>query len=451
MKEEGLAVNKEKGFGEESLAPQTNRIMGNASYTFAWIAGVININSFMMGAALVPPSGKLNLVQGALAMLIGVTIISIAMTWNGVPGHRLGIPFIVHTRTCFGMKGSLFPGLIRSLPAVLWYGIQSWIGASAINSVLYMVIGFDNMIVCFVGFQLLQILLSILGFKGIKWLENIGAVFIIIALGYMFLVIYNTYKFEIMTNLIDYKGSWGMPFLAGITTFGGTYTTYVISMGDLSRELRKETGTKVMFLLHWIGTVPFTMFMAVIGLMVSGTTGSWDPIKLFTELVPNKPLLIATLLFIAFAQVTTNVLHNVVPSSYVFMEYLNFSYRKSAIAVGIVAMCTCPWILTTSNGFVKFVQVVSSFLGPIATVMITDYYILRKKNLDLDMLYDENGPFKGVNWQGIAATLAGAAVSLIFIDLSWIAGIVPSVLVYLLLTKYRPISREFLAGTIYEK
>ncbi|WP_207662172.1 cytosine permease [Clostridium sp. AM58-1XD] len=331
MKEEGLAVNKEKGFGEESLAPQTNRIMGNASYTFAWIAGVININSFMMGAALVPPSGKLNLVQGALAMLIGVTIISIAMTWNGIPGHRLGIPFIVHTRTCFGMKGSLFPGLIRSLPAVLWYGIQSWIGASAINSVLYMVIGFDNMAVCFIGFQTLQILLSILGFKGIKWLENIGAVFIIIALGYMFLVIYNTYKFEIMTNLIDYKGSWGMPFLAGITTFGGTYTTYVISMGDLSRELRKETGTKVMFLLHWIGTVPFTMFMAVIGLMVSGTTGSWDPIKLFTELVPNKPLLIATLLFIAFAQVTTNVLHNVVPSSYVFMEYLNFSYRKSQL------------------------------------------------------------------------------------------------------------------------
>ncbi|WP_207662173.1 cytosine permease [Clostridium sp. AM58-1XD] len=114
-------------------------------------------------------------------------------------------------------------------------------------------------------------------------------------------------------------------------------------------------------------------------------------------------------------------------------------------------MCTCPWILTTSNGFVKFVQVVSSFLGPIATVMITDYYILRKKKLDLDMLYDENGPFKGVNWQGIAATLAGAAVSLIFIDLSWIAGIIPSVLVYLLLTKYRPLSKEFLAGTIYEK
>lgn len=440
---------QQKSFGQETLNAQDERVMGNASYMFAWIAGVININSFMMGASLVPPTGVLNLVQGALAMLIGVTFIAFGMTLNGQAGHKYGIPFIVHARLTFGMKGAILPGIIRSLPAILWYGIQSWIGAGAINGVMRILFDFDNLAVCFIAFQALQVALSVMGFKGIKWLENIGAIVIILALGFMFYVIYTTYQSEIITNLVDYKGDWGFPFIAGIATFGGTYATYVLSMGDIARELNKKTSNSAMFVLHWIGTVPFTMFMAVIGLMVSGTTGSWDPILLFTELVPNPAFLIITLLFIAFAQVTTNVLHNVIPASYVMMQYFHFSYIKSAIAVGILAMCTFPWILTTGSGFVYFVRIVASFLGPIATVMIVDYFILRKKTLDIDALYDKEGPFSGINWQGIIATLVGAAVALIFVEISWMASIIPAAAVYLILCKYRPLSPNFLYGTIY--
>lgn len=445
-----LQTSSSKSFGQESLAPQGVRIMDNVSYTFAWIAGVININSFMMGASLVPPTGVLNMFQGTLAMLIGVSIMVFLMTLNAEPGHKYGIPFIVHARTAFGIKGSIFPGFIRSLPAIMWYGIQSWIGAMAINSVANVLFGFDNLVICFIGFQILQILLSILGFKGIKWLENIGAVFIIGALGVMFYVIYTTYKADIIMKLINYKGSWGFPLLAGISTFGGTYATYVISMGDLSRELDKKTSRPMQLILHWIGCVPFTMFMAVIGLMVSGTTGSWDPIALFTKLMPNKPLLIMTLLFIAFAQVTTNVLHNVVPSAYVFMEYFNLDYKKSAILVGILAMCTFPWVLITGTGFVLFVQIVSAFLIPLAVVMIVDFYVLRNQVIDIDELYDPNGPFSGINWQGLVAALVGAAVAIIFVEISWIASIIPTSISYWVLCKYFPLSKKFLTGTIFD-
>ncbi len=433
------------------LLPQKSRTLGPFSYTMSWIGAVININSFMMGAALVPPTGVLNLVQAVVAMLVGVGIILVLMTLNGEPGHKYGIPFIMQARTSFGGKGALMPGLIRAIPCVLWYGIQTWIGAEAVNTVFRVLFNFDNIWVCFIGFLIIQIVLSSLGFKGIKWIENFGAAFIIVALSIMFFVIYSTFKSDIITNLIQYKGSWGFPLIIGIATFGGTYATYVVTMGDIIREMDQKVKLGTSFWLHLIGCLPFTMFMAVIGLLCSGVTGTWDPISVFAEILPNKPLLVMTLMFIAFAQITTNVLINVVPCSYVIMQYTPLKYKPSCLVIGLLAGLCLPWKLTTSTGFTSFVQILSAFLIPSGLVLITDYWYMRKRTLDLNTLYDPKGPFTGVNWNGIIAITVGAVFGLIFKDISWMAGFIPTILTYILLSKYGPFSREFRVGTIFEK
>ncbi len=440
-----------KGFGQESLLPQDERIMGKISYVFAWNAGCITIGAFMMGASLVPPTGELNLIQGAVAMLIGITIIAIALSLNGEPGHKYGIPFIVQARSVFGFSGSKLPGFIRAVPAIFWYGVQSWIGASAVNSISIKLIGIDNIVLYFVLFQILQIALSALGFKGIKWLENIGSVFIILALGYMFYIIYTSYSTEIVRNLIEYPGTWGFAFIVGIVSFSGTYSTFCISVSDISRELTKSTKSSFMHVLHWIGTVPATMFMALIGLLVAGATGSWDPIKLFTELIPNPFVLIVTLFFIAIAQITTNVLNNVVPPAYVMMDVFKISYKKAVVIIGILAMCTFPWRIASEGAFVLFVQIYSAFLGPVFAVMVTDYFLIRKRKLDLNLLYDSEGPYQGINWQAIIAICVGAAVSAIRVELGWFLSMIPTFLAYYLLMKYKPISKGFLVGTIFDK
>ena len=90
--------------------------------------------------------------------------------------------------------------------------------------------------------------------------------------------------------------------------------------------------------------LPATIFMGLIGLMVSGATGTADPIKVFSSAVDNTPLLVITLLFIAFAQVTTNVLNNVVPPAYVLMDVFKLSFKKSAVLVGLLA--SMAWLVT---------------------------------------------------------------------------------------------------------
>ncbi len=435
---------REKALGEESLAPQDTRIMDPWSYFFAWLGGCVSIGTFTVGSGLV---GTLNLLQTFVAIAIGCTVIGIALMINGQAGHKYGIPFMVQARSAFGFAGTRIPALVRSVPAIVWYGFQSWIGAGALNLVSATLFGYDNMVVFFIGFQLLQIGLSVLGFHGIKWLENIGSVFIIGALVYMFVSVINKYGTEISNNLINVEGTWGAPFWGATMLFLGVYSTMMLNVSDYSRELRRSVGPLRQVAIYANSILPATLFMGLIGLMVSGATGEVDPIKVFSSAVDNKFLLVVTLLFIAFAQVTTNILNNVVPPAYALMDVFKLSYKQSAVTVGLLAFATFPWELVkdeSAAGLSLFIRTYSAFLGPIFAILVVDYYVLRRQTLDLDKFYDPNGPYAGVNWAAVIAMAIGIVAALTFSGISWYASLVPAGLAYYLLMKSLPGSRRFL-------
>ncbi len=114
-----------KAAGEESLAPQQTRIMGKWSYLLAWFGGCVSIGTFAMGSSIV---GTLNLLQATVAIAVGCFVIGIALALNGAAGYKYGIPFVVQARSAFGFAGTKFPGLVRSVPAIVWFGFQSWVG-----------------------------------------------------------------------------------------------------------------------------------------------------------------------------------------------------------------------------------------------------------------------------------------------------------------------------------
>ncbi|SEG51083.1 NCS1 family transporter [Marinobacterium lutimaris] len=422
-----------KSVEHESLAPQKNRIMGRVSYLLAWFGGCVSIGTFAMGSSVV---GTLNLLQATMAIAIGCFIIGVALALNGAAGYKYGVPFMVQARSAFGFAGTRFPGLVRAVPAIVWYGFQSWIGAGALNAVSSTLLGFDNLVFYFIAFQFLQIGLSVLGFKGIKWLENIGSGFILASLVYMFYSVVTKYGDEITTNLVNIEGTWGAPFWAATMLFLGIYSTMMLNVSDYSRELKKGTGPGLLTTMYAMSILPCTLFMGLIGLMVSGATGTNDPIQVFASAVDNTPLLVTTLLFIAFAQVTTNVLNNVVPPTYILMDVFKLKFKTSTIIVGLAAFATFPWELVkqeSSAGLQLFVQTYSAFLGPIFAVLVVDYFVLRGRTLNLDYLYDENGPYAGINWAAVIASLVGAAVALIFSSVSWYASLIPAGLTYYVL------------------
>ena len=425
----------EKAYGEESLAPQDARIMDRWSYFFAWLGGCVSIGTFTAGSSLV---GTLNLLQTGVAIAIGCFIIGIFLAINGAAGHKYGIPFMVQARSAFGFSGTRLPGLIRAVPALVWFGFQSWIGAGALNACSEVLFGWSNIWVFFIVFQFLQIGLSLLGFHGIKWLENIGSFFIIACLIYMFTSVLDKYGDVLGDKLFNIEGTWGIEFWGATMLFLGIYSTMMLNVSDYSRELHKDTKRGILTTIYSMSILPATLFMGLIGIMVSSATGTMDPIEVFSSAVDNKVLLVTTLLFIAFAQVTTNILNNVVPPTYVMMDMFKFSYKKSSVITGLLAFATCPWLLVSpdsAEGLTIFIKTYSAFIGPIVAVLIVDYYWIRSRTLDVDRYYDENGDYSGINWAGVTAVLIGVPVALYFSNISFYASLLPAGISYYLLMK----------------
>lgn len=436
---------------DPDLQPTQKRIMGTVSYAASFMGGCVSIGTFSMGAGLI---GELTVAQAIIAMTIGCLVIAVALAVIGNCGHKYGVPFTVQLRSSFGTTGVKIPGVLRGLPAIVWFGFQSWVGAGAINSCMKILFGIDNLAVVYGLFTLLQVALAIKGFEGIKWLENISCVFIIAILIYMLYVVNTQFASEIGDVFSGIKGTWGMPFWAATTSFLGIYSTMIINASDYSRNATDDIKPVKAASIYTIAILPVTLFMGLIGLLVTAATGNSDPVVVFSTTMGSKFLTIVTLLFIAFAQVTTNVLNNIVPPAYVLMESFKMKWTHATVLVGILSACVMPWKLVTDEsaaGLSLFTQFYSAFLGPIFAVMAVDYYFLRKKKLDVNELYDKQGTFKGINWAAVIAIVIGSLCSLLIMKLSWYVSLIPTGAAYYFLMKAMPSSKAFRKGTIFEE
>jgi len=422
---------------------------------FLWLGGCINMGNFTLGTSQYEKG--LNIPQIMWAMLIGFTITVFLKILNDQFGYFTGAPFAIQLKSSFGAKGSILPTAMRAAPALVYYGFQSWLAASALNNISMALFNYSNMWLFFFAFQALQIFLSIKGFKTVKWVENVGGVVLLITISYMLFVCITKYGDQMVT-LSNREGSWGVPFITATLVFMGNAFCLLLNMGDYSRETKAGMSTWKRFIIYWIPDVPVTMLLGLIGFMSFAATGNANPVDAFSMMVDNKFLLVMTLLFVLFAQVTTNLASNVIPCVYAFMDLVKLKHTLSCIIVGILAVVTCPWKLATSEsavGFAIFVKLYSSFFAPVAAIMIADYFLVHKGHVSNEMLedlYDDvNGNHRGVNWAAIIAVLVGAAVSAVTLDYAVIIAPIPAVLIYYFGTKHMASSERFRIGTALEQ
>lgn len=449
-------VNNEKKQASslEPIQPK-DRIMSWGSNTMLWLGGCISIGTLTMGSAQLEKG--LNLVQLFLAVFLGSLILIIGIAMNDQFSYKTGAPYAIQLKSAFGTKGSTIPVLLRGLPAIVWYGFQTWLGGAALNNICIAFGGPDNIWFWFILFQLVQILLSMKGFQGAKWIGNIAGVVISLAMLYLLYICMSQYGDVIQTKLMAHEGTWGMPFIAAIIAFFGNSTTVMLNAGDYSREVKTGYSAVTRGASYFVAMVPATVLLGLIGAMASTATGIANPINAFAQMVDNKFVLVVTLGFIIFAQLSTNLASNVIPPAYAFMDVFKMKHKTAVILVGILAVCTCPWILTNDSsaaGLDLFVKIYSAFFAPIFAVLITDFFILHKRNVTkevLDDLYDDNGNHSGVNWAAIIAIAVGAVIGLINVDVSFFTATIPTGLIFYFLMKTMPSCERFRKGTILEK
>ncbi len=113
-----------------------------------------------------------------------------------------------------------------------------------------------------------------------------------------------------------------------------------------------------------------------------------------------------------------------------------------AIITGVLGLLTFPWVLI--DVFLTFLPAVGAALAPVAGVMLADYYLIRRRRLNVPDLFTEKGQYRywhGWNPAALVSWAAGAGLGVVLLDYSFLVGLPVALLLQYLLTKYWTLGR----------
>src|ERR1700674_5019171 len=446
----------------KDLAPVSSERRTWRTYNYAalWISMSVNIPTYMLASGMI--AGGMNWKQALFTVFLGNVLVLIPMLLNAHAGARYGIPFPVFARASFGVLGANVPAILRALVACGWFGIQTWIGGEGINAMITALApGWGHVAYgasfCFAFFWMLNVLVILRGIETIRFLQGVSAPFLLlIGLALLLWARGKAGGFGPMLSTPSRFQSFGeffrffVPSLTGVVGF---WATVSLNIPDFTRYARSQRDQMLGQALGLPATMTFYSF---IGIAVTSATliifgqALWDPVAVLSRL-GNPLAVVVAMIALLMATLNVNVAANVVSPANDFsnLSPRRISFRTGGLITCLVGIAMQPWKLMANYGSYIFGWLVgySGFLGPIAGVLICDYFIVRKKKLMTEDLYRRGGQYeysRGFNWQAIAALAAGAAVAFIGLLLpplrilynyAWFVGFAVSFVTYFLLMR----------------
>jgi NCS1 family nucleobase:cation symporter-1 len=409
--------------------PPDKRTWTTYNYASLWVAMSVCIPTYMLASGLI--AGGVNWWQAVGTILLGNLIVLGPMLLNAHAGTKYGIPFPVLVRASFGVRGANLPAVLRALVACGWFGIQAWIGGQAIESMLRVVwpdaAQYPGMVwVCFFLFWLLNMFVVWKGIETIKFLEGVSAPLMLIV-GLLMLwwitgkagglgpVFAAPSKFRTNADFFHF-------FVPSLTGMVGFWSTVALNIPDFTRY---ATSQRAQALGQTLGLPTAMTVYSFIGVAVTSASAVlfgapvWDPVVLIGKF--NEPVVaLIALVAILIATLNTNVAANVVSPSNDFsnLNPRRISFRTGGLITGVVGVLMMPWKLLNDFGsyITGWLVGYSGLLGPIAGVMIADYFIVRRRTLVVEELYSYRGRYSyvnGINGKAMLSLAAGMAVALV--------------------------------------
>ncbi|MHB8485903.1 MAG: NCS1 family nucleobase:cation symporter-1 [Candidatus Acidiferrales bacterium] len=419
------------GLYNKDLAPvpTARRTWGTYNYAALWISMSVNIPTYMLASAMI--AGGMDWKQALFTVFLGNVLVLIPMLLNAHAGAKYGIPFPVFARASFGVLGANVPAILRALVACGWFGIQTWIGGEAINAMIIALapswahVSYGPAM-CFAFFWLLNVVVILRGIETIRFLQGVSAPFLLL-IGLALLLwarskaggfgpmLSNPSKFHSFSEFFRF-------FVPSLTGVVGFWATVSLNIPDFTRYARSQRDQIVGQALGLPATMTFYSFIGIA--VTSATTiifgeALWDPVKVLARLGHPWAVVLAMIALLV-ATLNVNVAANVVSPS---NDFSNLSPRRISFRTGGLITCAMgiamqPWKLMANYGSYIFGWLVgySGFLGPIAGILICDYFVLRGTVLAPQDLYQRGGQYeysRGVNCQAIVALAAGVGVAFI--------------------------------------
>lgn len=388
-----------------------------------------------------------------MASLIGYMIVSYMIALSGDIGLTYGITYSVAVRASFGYMGTHVPGILRMFPCWFWLGFTTWISAYSMDNIVYIFTGFSNLWLMLIIFTIMQCLNTALGLKAMArfdWLSlPILTVAIAIITGGM-LNHYDANFLEVLATPNPDAINEPAAFSSCIIAMAGGFITHSLTTMDFTRNMKvpEDFHKRNWFSRNWkvlvgaiAGMVFINMILSLVGMVAGILTGTWNPIDYAMEVfTDNRVILVFCFLALIFASWSTNMTANITPAANI-LSNINpkiITFATGCFVAGAMSLILLPWEWADEMGIVQVF--IGNMLGPVFFIIISDYYLVRKRKYNVPDLYNPNGQYKyskNFNPAAIITLIGAFAISLIFdIRIAFWLQIPFSLFCYYFLMKY---------------
>ena len=461
-----------------------NKIWSWKDFFCFWGSNIQTIIGFSLIASLYLVY-QLNFFIVLSGCIIGSLLVYFFSNLIGKPSQKHGIPFPVFLRLSMGVYGARYVAMLRGLVGIFMFGVQTYFISKSIGylfrislfSIDSAILDKDIFLLFFMGLNIIdwfslifalwiQYLLFNNGQRFIKKIINFSALFVYLGLTIFFVMLISENYNEIINSFVDLLKSnniYNKESLIALLSVAGTFFAYfsivIVNFGDFSRYAKNENEVNKGNLSLLLNLLIFS-FLAIF--LVLGSSVFFEKNLIAVDRILTNPtdiigkfdntlLTFIALLFILVASTSTNLIANYIPSQNSIINFFpnRSSLRSSGIIIILLGFIFAVFWdpILSKIGILSFVDTLGSFFGPIAGVMIVDYYVVKNKkviNKDIfssnkDGAYHYSGGWqiKAIYSLFIGFIFASATIwnaELRFLQpFSWIIGAVFSSIIYYLL------------------
>ncbi len=438
------------------------------NFSTVWMGMVHNIVAYESAAALL--SQGFSVAQALAAVITANVILVIALWFNGVAGAKYGLPFPVLIRASFGHDGAKIPILLRAFVAIFWFAVQAYAGSLAINALLGLLIpGWNNLGhfalfglsanvgIAFGLFWLLHAYLVSHGMERIRhfelWAGPMVIIMGLIAVGWALSKSHGLGSLLSQPSHLS-PSAFDTQFPLVVTGLIGIWATLILNIPDFTRFAKTQRDQVIGQAIGLpITAIVFALISIITtsGALIAFGSAISNPVTLLQHF--NNPfILILGAATITIATLSVNVAANVVSPAYDLVSL--FPYKLNFVKGGILSLALgilfVPWMWFNNSATIFTVfGAIGGALGPVAGLMLSDFYVVHRRKYNVSSFFIRNGEFlykKGWNLRGLIAFgigIFGAFIGLIVPSLhilyvySWFIGIISSFISYSLLMKVK--------------
>ncbi|CEJ59788.1 Putative NCS1 allantoate transporter [Penicillium brasilianum] len=431
--------------------PLLGRKWGVMSLIAYWISDAFNAATWQFASSIIAVG--LTYREALAIVAISFFIISFVIAGNGAVGAIYHVPFPVIARASWGFWGSYIAIVSRAILAVFWFAIQNVNGGNSVRVMIgaiwpsYLTLHNDipesqgittNGMVAFLIFWIFQFPFLCMHPNKLRWLFTIKS--IVVPIAWIAILIWAFVVEKGGGGIFDQQkatvsgSTYSWLFLANMTSVLGNYATLSVNQSDFSRYSRVNPRWQLLY----IPMLPIIFtFVSFIGIAASSAGQAhynlasipWDPNELISHW-PNRACRFFGAASFAIASLGVNISANSLSAANDFTalapKVLNI--RRGQILCALLSWALVPWkILASANNFLSFMSAYAIFLGPIAAIMLFDFWIVNRTRYDCLALYQPSNPIYryvcavpfmsgksiwGVNWRAVVSFLVGVVPSL---------------------------------------